>query len=292
MKIINIIILISLFAVNTSANEVDPIQVKYNECMQVMESQPPAQAVLCFQSVLKMDRKSLNTMYYLGMLYGQTEEYDKAVQSFENLLELEPSDKWAVNFYIPSLDVAGMREKSLKVAEKAAVDFPEHAGFHAYLIYRYQASDELDKAYKARENLLALVKNGKFDGLSSEKLYVREKFNIGEIIVYGIEYFRSGEDVPQIFSFITKFPDERERTYRVTYNKFMEEVVRKEQGRDALPYFFDAFDENRQSLVTAFIHEPTYEELKEVVSRDLTEGRKSFRVCVESPTSTTPVPCE
>jgi tetratricopeptide (TPR) repeat protein len=292
MKILATTIIFIVFSVNVSAKELDPIQLKYNECMEIMASENTEKTIKCFEEVLRLDSKSTNTMYYLGELYGQNEQYGKSVESFENLLEIDPADKWAINSLIPSLDRAGMIDKSLKVAEKAANNFPEHAGFYAYLITRYQNSNEIEKVYKAREKLLSLVAENKFDGLISEKLYVREKFNVGDNTIYGIEYFRINNSAPSIFSFITKFPDDKERTYRVTYNDFMEEMIKNEQGPDALPYFFDAFDGSRQSLVTAFIHEPNYEELKKVVIKDLTEGRNSFRECVGGSTSRTPASCE
>jgi len=292
MKTIGAVLMLSFSIINAYASEPDPVKVKYDACVKMMEAQPPAQAIPCFESVLEMDTMSVSAMYYLGKLYLQTKNYDKAVESFENLLEIEPSDQWAINAYIPSLDGAGMNEKALKVAEKAAAEFPEYAGFHAYLIRRYQARDETDKVYKAREDLLSLVRSGHYEGLSSEKMYVRDTFKVGEVLVYGIEYFRSGENSPQIFSFITTYPDGKEIKYVLSYNKLMEEMVRKKHGADALPYFFDAFDGRQQSLVTAFTHEPKFEELKEVVKKDLIEDRKSFRACVESPISTKPVPCE
>ena len=88
MKIIKTITLVFLFAFNAYADEIDPIQVKYKECMQIMESQPPMQVIPCFESVLKMDSKSINTMYYLGKLYAQNKQYDKAVKYFEKRLKI------------------------------------------------------------------------------------------------------------------------------------------------------------------------------------------------------------
>lgn len=249
----------------------DEVETRYQSCLARMDA-APAEAIGCFESLHQFAHPSVNSLYYLGRLYLATQQAGKAVNALEQALALDPTDRWALQALLDALDADGQDERSLKAAQRAQLAFPEHAGFVAYLVQRYQGLDQLQQAHSMREHLLALVAAGKTDGLVSENLYLRQRLTVGEVDVHGLEYFRPAAGKPR-YVFIAQFADGSERRYQTTYRAGMEDAVRKAHGADALPYFFDAFDKRRQYLVSFLAREPVFEELRDLVVSDLRDGK-------------------
>lgn len=264
---------LSLLALLLSATTLadDETETHYQSCVAQMES-APARAIGCFELLHQRAQPSVNSLYYLGRLYLVTERSGKAISALEQALALDPDDRWALQSLVDALDADGQRKRSLEVAEQAHERFPEHAGFVVYLVQRYQSQDELQKAHSMRERLLTLVAAGMSDGLTSNKLYLRQRLTAGKVEVNGLEYFAPEEDKPR-YVFIARFADGSERRYQTTYRARLADEMRKTHGPQALPYFFDAFERRRQYLVSVLAREPVFEELRDLVLRDLREGK-------------------
>lgn len=247
------------------------IEAHYQSCVAQMETAPAA-AIGCFETLHRLDQPSANSLYYLGRLYLRTQQSGPAVAAFEQALALDPSDRWAVQALLDALDADGQQERSLKAAELAQQNFPEHAGFAAYRVLRYQSQEQLPQAHAARQQLLALVAQGKTDGLASEQLYLRQRLQVGEVSVHALEYFDPAPDQPR-YVFIARFPDGQEHRYQTTYRAELEEEVRRTAGAQALPYFFDVFEPRRQRLVSFIAREPVFEALRDLVISDLRAPR-------------------
>lgn len=264
-----ILLLLALLPATTLAD--DETETHYQSCVAQMES-APARAIGCFEALQQRSGPSVNSLYYLGRLYLATQQSGKAVGALEQTLALDPDDRWARQALVDALDADGQRERSLEAAQLAQQRFPEHAGFTVYLLQRYQNQDELEKAHGMREQLLALVAAGKTDGLASTNLYLRQRLQVGDVKVSGLEYFAPAPGKSR-YVFIAQFADGSQRRYQTTYQSGLEDAVRKAHGPGALPYFFDAFEKKGQYLVSVLAREPVFEELRELVINDLNEGK-------------------
>ena len=67
-------------------------------------------------------------MFYLGNIYTQTDEFDKMVETMEEVLKINPNHSQALNHLAYSLADKGLQiEKSYKMAKKALLLEPESA---------------------------------------------------------------------------------------------------------------------------------------------------------------------
>jgi tetratricopeptide (TPR) repeat protein len=262
-----VVLLLVSFKVNAADSAVDPIQVKYVQCMALQEKKLIQEAIPCFESVLEASPTSANALYYLGMLYAQANRYPESSAAFKKVLQLQPDDASAISKLIKVLKLSNHEGEALALAEDAHRRFPEHPGFQVALIAAYQKMNKLDAIEPLRTELFALVARKKYDGLTDAKLYVRDVFSVNDTTVYAIEYFPDESNQAPRYSLVAKFADKKERTYRLHFDAAV-------QAMGSAAYFVDAYEGTTQSIVTVFSAAPPYEQLKAVVIKDLTAGGK------------------
>ena len=291
MRKILVLILLSSLNLQAAENNIDPVQVEYEKCMALMQKNDVKEATTCFKAIVDISPSSINAIYYLGEMYAQSERYPESIATFKNLLQQQPDDFWAIGKLIKVLQLSKNYDEALKLAEDAHRRFPNHPGFQVALIKEYQRARNLEPIDTLRDELFSLTSKKIYDGLVSNQLYVREVFTVNDATINAIEYFPTESYSRPRYSFRVQFPDKKERIYRLEYDDALKELVEKEAGKGAEPYFVDAYDSEGQSPVTAFNHAPSYEKMRSIVIQDLTQGRKSFYVCIDNATKK-PMPCK
>jgi tetratricopeptide (TPR) repeat protein len=262
----------------------------YESCIEFMKNKKLPEASSCFSELLATSPDSVNALYYLGLIEAELGDPIAAAHALGQVVDLDPEDIQAHEFLIGQLLAAGRVKDAIFRARAADDLFPHHLAFKVFLIRAYHKNNDLEDATLVREELFRLRNEENVtDGLESTTLYLRDKFTVNRYTVYAVEYFSSSKPEGPSFSLTVKWGEGKERIYRVYYHERMKELVQMELGPDAEPYYLEALDGDQRSTVTAYISQPTYSDVKKAVIQDLTDGRDSFRVRVQGPTSTTPI---
>lgn len=293
--IILLLISINSHAGESSAKPIDPIQVMYEKCMSLMKDKAFEPAKTCLEEIVDISPASVNALFYLGQMYAQAKQYNESITTYKQLLQLQPNDFWAIGRLIDVLRFSNNNDEALKLAEDANRRFPNFPKFKVALINEYHKIGKSESIETLRKELFSLTSRKIFDGLQNENLYVRESFTVNNLTVNAIEYFPTENYTRPKITFMVRFPDENVRRYRVHFDEVATSLVSRDEGKKVEVYWVDAFDGtdekiNKQSSVTSFNGEPTYEAMRAVVVKDLTEGRKSFSYCLD-PITKKPVAC-
>jgi tetratricopeptide (TPR) repeat protein len=267
-------------------------QAQYEICLQYLREKKHDEALKCLQEVTETTPTAASAFYYIGLIYINRNDYASAVKPLSTVLSLSPGDDEARSFLIESYLKIGQVDAAIRLAIEGDAASPKNLAFKARLVRCYELQGAKEKAAAVRRELFRCRNEENItEGLASKSLYVRDVFVAGGRTVYALEYFTAGKKEGPKWSFRTALADGNERVYRLEYHAELKGPLEMEAGEGAEPYFLDAYDgENgeQQSQVTAFLREPTYYDVKAAVIKDLTQGRQSFYVPVDSPTSTTP----
>lgn len=100
--------------------------------------------------------KSADTVYNLALSYFQKNEYDKAIKSFKDVLEIDP--KYVAAWYDLGYIYKGEKEydKAIEHYNKALEISPEYADAWHGLALSYYQQNEFDKAIKYTKNALEI----------------------------------------------------------------------------------------------------------------------------------------
>ena len=135
--------------------DIEIINQLFSQSIEVAEQGDIQTAIVLMDSVRQFVPESPNPYWNLGIWYGQTDEYEKALKTWLKFRELEPDD-W-------------------------------HA--RAKLIQTYQAlNDTLNRDYE-REELLRLWTTGTDSTLASEDMYCRDQFSVENKRILAYETF-------------------------------------------------------------------------------------------------------
>jgi len=118
-------------------------------------------SIAYFNLALSNDFEPKLVVYrHLADLYFETQEYEKSAESYEKVLELSKDD--VSSFVRPIwlyIDFIGQPEKALKLAETAALTFPESAMSYNLLGWSYVGLEDYEKAERNLQKSIELDPN-------------------------------------------------------------------------------------------------------------------------------------
>ena len=116
----------------------DPIEAKTAEAVALVNGQDPMRGIMMLREILEEDPNNVEAHWHLGLFSVQSGQYEKALERFKKVIELEPDgfpDAW---FYLgrtyATLDSNAQAIASLKKYKTLTQDTALLAGVDRFLL--------------------------------------------------------------------------------------------------------------------------------------------------------------
>jgi Tfp pilus assembly protein PilF len=122
----------------TTVTAMDPTKAKTAEAVALVNGQDPMRGIMMLREILEEDPNNVEAHWHLGLFSVQSQQYDKALERFKKVIELEPEnfpDAW---FYLgrtyATLDSNAQAIASLRKYKTLTQDTAILAGVDRFLL--------------------------------------------------------------------------------------------------------------------------------------------------------------
>jgi len=204
-----------------------------------MELKDNKQAIISFRKAQFIDPNLKNLNYNIGQLYQTNLQHDSALKYFKIAAKHDLND-W--------------RAKIKVIQELNAINDSSEARINVEELYRMRSSKRIL-------------------GLDTTSLFIREQFIVGDIKIYGIEYFKltGDEKIKLAFNATDKNGNRKNCRIALSVNSGTDEISKElgTIGKNDTLYALDAYTLGRQELLGFFKNEPDYNIISKIARKEM-----------------------
>ena len=236
-------------------------------------------AIKSMNSALKIDSSSPQAHYMLATYYMELKDNKQAIISFRKAQHIDPNFK-NLNYNIGQLYQTDLQHDSaLKYFKIAASSDSNDWRAKIKVIQELNAINDSIEAQTNVKDLYRMRSSKRILGLDSTSLFVREQFILGDLKIYGIEYFEltGNEKLKFAFNATDKNGNRKSCRIALSVNSGTDEISKElgTIGKNDTLYALDAYTLGKQELLGFFKNEPDYNVISKIVRKEMP------RVCNE-----------